>query len=382
MPKKTITVVTLLAALCSLPATAAVTPLPAPPTVTAQAYLLIDHQSGRDLAAREPDQRVEPASITKVMTGYVIFRELAAENINLQDQVSVSEHAWRKSMGTSRMFLEPNTQVSVESLLMGMIIQSGNDASIALAEHVAGSEETFASLMNAYAAELGMTGTNFTNSTGLPDANHYTTARDLATVATAVIKEFPEYYQWYSIPEYTYNGISQPNRNRLLGKDAGVDGIKTGWTESAGYCLLASAVRDGQRLISVVVNAPSSRSRVVATEALLNYGYRFFETHRIYAAGEKITSVRVWKGAREDISLGLRGDLYVTIPRGRYDELEATMDLENQLVAPIESDQAIGLVTVSLEGEPPIERDLFPLESVPEGNLWQRLKDEVLLWFE
>ena len=381
MPTK-IFATALLASLCALPASAAVTPLPAPPSVKAESYLLVDHQSGRSLAAREPEQRVEPASITKVMTGYVIFRELAAGNIDLQDQVSISEHAWRKSMGTSRMFLEPNTQVSVESLLMGMIIQSGNDASIALAEHVAGSEETFASLMNAYGAELGMTGTNFTNSTGLPDDNHYTTARDLAIVASAVIREFPEFYQWYSVPEYTYNGITQPNRNRLLAKDVGVDGIKTGWTESAGYCLLTSAVRDGQRLISVVLKSPTSRSRVVASEALLNYGYRFFETHRIYGADEEITSVRVWKGSRENVALGLRNDLYVTIPRGRYDELEATMDLENQLVAPIESDQVIGLVTVSLEGEPPIERDLFPLESIPEGNLWQRAKDEVLLWFE
>ena len=381
MPIK-IFAVALLAFLCASPASAAVTPLPAPPSVTAKAYLLVDHHSGRDLAAREADERVEPASITKVMTGYVIFRELAAGNINLQDQVSISEHAWRKSMGTSRMFLEPNTQVSVESLLLGMIIQSGNDASIALAEHVAGSEETFASLMNAYAAELGMTGTNFTNSTGLPDDNHYTTARDLAIVASAVIGEFPEYYKWYSVPEYTYNGITQPNRNRLLAKDVGVDGIKTGWTESAGYCLLTSAVRDGQRLISVVLKSPSSRARVVASEALLNYGYRFFETHRIYGADEEITSVRVWKGEHEDVSLGLHDDLYVTIPRGRYDELEATMDLENQLVAPVGSDQVIGLVTVSLEGEPSIERDLFPLVSVSEGNLWQRAKDEVLLWFE
>jgi len=371
-----------LAILGALPANAAVTPLPAPPSIQADSYLLVDHQSGRNLAALKADLRVEPASITKVMTGYVIFRELAAENIDLQDQVSISENAWRKSMGTSRMFLEPNTQVSVESLLMGMIIQSGNDASIALAEYVAGSEETFASLMNAYAAELGMSGSNFTNSTGLPDDNHYTTALDLAIIASAVIREFPEYYEWYALPEYTYNGISQPNRNRLLRKDAGVDGIKTGWTESAGYCLLASAVRDGQRLISVVLNAPSSRSRVVASEALLNYGYRFFETHRLYGAGEEITTVRVWKGERENVALGLRDDLFVTIPRGRYDELAAAMDLENQLVAPLTTEQAIGLVTVSLDGEPTIERELFALQGVPQGNLWQRLTDEIMLWFE
>ena len=372
----------LLAILGALPAHAAVTPLPAPPSVQADAYLLVDHQSGRNLAAVKPDLRVEPASITKVMTGYVIFRELAAENIDLQDQVSISENAWRKSMGTSRMFLEPNTQVSVESLLMGMIIQSGNDASIALAEYVAGSEETFASLMNAYAAELGMSGSNFTNSTGLPDDDHYTTALDLAILASAVIKEFPEYYEWYALPEYTYNGISQPNRNRLLRKDSGVDGIKTGWTESAGYCLLASAVRDGQRLISVVIKAPSSRSRVVASEALLNYGYRFFETHRLYGAGEEITTVRVWKGERENVALGLRDDLFVTIPRGRYEELAAAMDLESQLVAPLTTEQAIGLVTVSLDGEPTIERELFALQAVPQGNLWQRLTDEIMLWFE
>jgi D-alanyl-D-alanine carboxypeptidase (penicillin-binding protein 5/6) len=371
-----------LAILGALPAHAAVTPLPAPPSVQADAYLLVDHQSGRNLAAVKPDLRVEPASITKVLTGYVIFRELAAENIDLQDQVSISENAWRKSMGTSRMFLEPNTQVSVESLLMGMIIQSGNDASIALAEHVAGSEETFASLMNAYAAELGMSGSNFTNSTGLPDDDHYTTALDLAILASAVIKEFPEYYEWYALPEYTYNGISQPNRNRLLRKDSGVDGIKTGWTESAGYCLLASAVRDGQRLISVVLKAPSSRSRVVASEALLNYGYRFFETHRLYGAGEEITTVRVWKGERENVALGLRNDLFVTIPRGRYEELAAAMDLESQLVAPLTTEQAIGLVTVSLDGEPTIERELFALQAVPQGNLWQRLTDEIMLWFE
>lgn len=371
-----------LAILGALPAHAAVTPLPAPPSVQADAYLLVDHQSGRNLAAVKPDLRVEPASITKVLTGYVIFRELAAENIDLQDQVSISENAWRKSMGTSRMFLEPNTQVSVESLLMGMIIQSGNDASIALAEHVAGSEETFASLMNAYAAELGMSGSNFTNSTGLPDDDHYTTALDLAILASAVIKEFPEYYEWYALPEYTYNGISQPNRNRLLRKDSGVDGIKTGWTESAGYCLLASAVRDGQRLISVVLKAPSSRSRVVASEALLNYGYRFFETHRLYGAGEEITTVRVWKGERENVALGLRDDLFVTIPRGRYEELAAAMDLESQLVAPLTTEQAIGLVTVSLDGEPTIERELFALQAVPQGNLWQRLTDEIMLWFE
>lgn len=371
-----------LCALCTLPAVGSdLRPVPAPPDVKAENFLLVDFQSNDELAAREPDAPIEPASITKVMTAYVIFRELAAGNISLQDTVTISDHAWRKSMGTSRMFLEPRTQVSVEQLLQGMIIQSGNDASIALAEHVAGSEETFASLMNAYAAELGLQNSNWLNSTGLPDKGHYTTARDLVRLARAVISEFPDYYAWYSQPSYTYNGISQPNRNRLLG-DSGVDGMKTGWTDSAGYCLLTSAQRDGRRLISVVLNSPSGRARVAASKALLNYGFRFYETHLLYGAGDEVTRQRVWKGSVEQVGIGLQQDLYLTVIRGRYEDLSAAMELQTPLMAPVSAEQSVGQLTVTLDGEAVAERPLFPLQTVEQGSLWQQLSDSVLMWFE
>lgn len=371
-----------LCALCTLPAVGSdLRPVPAPPAVQAENFLLVDFHSNEELAAKEPDAPIEPASITKVMTAYVIFRELAAGNIALQDTVTISDHAWRKSMGTSRMFLEPRTQVTVEQLLQGMIIQSGNDASIALAEHVAGSEDTFASLMNAYAAELGLQNSNWLNSTGLPDKDHYTTARDLVRLARAVISEFPDYYAWYSQPSYTYNGISQPNRNRLLG-DSGVDGMKTGWTDSAGYCLLTSAERDGRRVISVVLNSPSGRARVAASKALLNYGFRFFETHRLYGAGDEVTRQRVWKGSVEQIGIGLQQDLFLTVIRGRYEDLSAAMEIQTPLMAPLDSAQSVGTLTVTLDGEPVAERPLFPLQTVDEGSLWQQLSDSMLMWFE
>lgn len=370
-------------ALCAFPALGAtMPPVPAPPDVKASNFLLVDFHSNKELAAREADVPIEPASITKVMTAYVIFRELAAGNISLQDTVTISDHAWRKSMGTSRMFLEPRTQVTVEQLLQGMIIQSGNDASIALAEHVAGTEETFAALMNAYAAELGLENSHWLNTTGLPEEGHYTTARDLVRLARAVISEFPDYYAWYSQPSYTYNGISQPNRNRLLGDGSGVDGMKTGWTDSAGYCLLTSAQRDGRRLISVVLNSPSGRARVAASKALLNYGFRFFETHLLYGAGDEITRQRVWKGSTEEVGVGLKQDLFLTVARGRYEELSAAMEIETPLMAPISAEQPVGKVTVSLEDETIAERPLFPLQTVDEGSLWQRFSDSVLMWFE
>jgi D-alanyl-D-alanine carboxypeptidase (penicillin-binding protein 5/6) len=280
------------------------------------------------------------------------------------------------------MFLEPRTQVPVEQMLMGMIVQSGNDASIALAEHVAGSEETFAEVMNAYAEKLGMTGTHFTNSTGLPNPEHYTTARDLVRLASAMIREFPDYYRWYSQPEYTYNGITQPNRNRLLRLEEGADGIKTGWTESAGYCLLASVARDDRRLISVVLDSPSERTRTAASKALMSYGMRFFETHRLYAAGEEVTRVRVWKGDSESVALSTRDDLYVTVARGRYDDLSAVMNVQSPLMAPLPGDVAVGELQVSLDDESLITRPLYPSVPVPEGSIWQRLSDTVLLWFE
>ncbi len=326
-------------------------PLPAPPSVKAGAYLVVDYYSGTTLAEKDADRKIEPASITKVMTAYVLFREVEAGNLSLDDIVTVSENAWRKSMGTSRMFLEPKTQLPVQQLMMGMIVQSGNDASIALAEHVAGSEDTFAAMMNGYAEKLGMTGTHFVNSTGLPNPEHYTTARDLVTLASALITEFPEYYKWYSQPEYTYNGITQPNRNKLLRLDEGVDGIKTGWTESAGYCLLSSQARDGRRLISVVLDAPSESARTAASKALLAYGMRFYETHRLYGAGEAVTEVRVWKGETETVTLATQQDLYVTVPRGRYEELSAVMNVQNRLLAPLDVTTSVGELDVSLDDE-------------------------------
>jgi len=360
----------------------AASPLPAPPAVKAGAYLLVDYYSGATLAEKDADRRIEPASITKVMTAYVVFKEIQAGNLSLDDTVTVSENAWRKSMGGSRMFLEPKTQIPVQQLIFGMIIQSGNDASIALAEHIAGTEDTFAAMMNSYAEQLGMTGTHFTNSTGLPDPEHYTTARDLVTLARALITEFPEYYKWYSRPEYTYNGITQPNRNRLLRQGEGVDGIKTGWTESAGYCLLSSQASEGRRLISVVLDSPSGAARVAASKALLAYGMRFFETHRLYGAGEAVTEVRVWKGDPETVALATKEDLYVTVPRGRYEDLAAVMNVQSQVTAPLDTDTAVGELDVSLDDDMLAARPLYPVLPVPEGGLWTQISDTVLLWFE
>jgi len=356
------------------------TPIPSPPKLPTKGYFLLDGISGRVIAEESPDQRVEPASLTKLMTAYVVFRALQASQINLADEVYISEKAWRTT--GSRMFIEVNTSVSVEDLLKGMIIQSGNDASVALAEHVAGSEDTFATLMNNYAAELGLTGSQFQNSTGLPADDHYTTARDVAMLARAIIEQFPEYYHWYSEREYTYNGITQHNRNSLLWRDDSVDGVKTGHTDAAGYCLVSSADRDGMRLIAVVMGTPSTKARADASQALLNYGYRFFETHRLYEAGQPITSARVWKGDAESAPIGLQHDLYITIPRGTYDNLTAVMDLQARLMAPLDSTTAVGTVTVSLDGEQVSEATLVALQKIEMGSMWQRIRDQVLLWLE
>ncbi len=365
------------------PAQAAVPLVPKPPQVEARAYLLQDYHSGRILAAKNADKRMEPASLTKMMTAYVVEQELRLGNIRLDDQVRVSEKAWR--MPGSRMFIEVGSRVTVEELLKGVIIQSGNDASVALAEHVAGSEEAFVSLMNSYAQALGMTGTHFVNATGLPHKDHYTTARDLAILAAATIREFPEHYALNSQKEYTYNGIRQFNRNKLLWQDPSVDGIKTGHTESAGYCLVASAKRGDMRLISVVLGAKSENKRASESLKLLTYGFRFFETHKLYAAGEPLTDVRIWKGAKERLPLGLAEDLWVTVPRGHYEKLKAQMRLPTQIIAPVNQGQILGSVDVYLakeEGEPWAKRDLVALEAVPEGSLWQVISDEVRLWFE
>jgi D-alanyl-D-alanine carboxypeptidase (penicillin-binding protein 5/6) len=263
-----------------------------------------------------------------------------------------------------------------------MIVQSGNDASVALAEHIAGSEEVFAEMMNRYAQELGMTGSHFQNATGLPGDEHYSTAGDMATLARALINDFPEYYRWYSIREFTYNDITQRNRNRLLWRDPTVDGFKTGHTDAAGYCLVASAIRDDMRLISVIMGSPSPRVRTDASQALLNYGFRFFETHRLFAAGDVVETVKVWKGATEAASLGISRDLFVTIPRGAYDRLQPLVEMPATLIAPVKEGQPLGQLRIELDDKLLAAMPLAALSPVAEGSFWQRISDEVLLWFE
>lgn len=359
---------------------AADVPIPAPPQIGADSFQLIDFSSGRIIAEARADERVEPASLTKLMTAYAAFHALRQGQITLQDQAHVSEKAWRTD--GSRMFIEVNTRVSVEDLLRGMIIQSGNDASVALAEHVAGSEEVFLGLMNRYAELLGMTGSSFMNTTGLPAEGHYVTARDVAILARAIISEFPEYYRWYSEREFTYNGIRQFNRNSLLWRDDSIDGVKTGYTDAAGYCLVASAERSGMRLISVVTGMASAEAREDASQALLDYGFRFYETHKLYSGGEEITTARVWKGTPPEASLGLTEDLYVTVPRGQYDALEAIMDLRSELMAPLSAGAQVGSVRITLDDVEISNMPLMALHEVPEASLWTRIKDEVTLWLQ
>ena len=357
---------------------AAEVPVPAPPQLGAKSYILVDFSSGDILAENTPDIRLDPASLTKLMTAYVVFHALDQGQISLEDQVNVSEKAWRTE--GSRMFIEVDTRVRLEDLMRGMIIQSGNDASVALAEHVAGAEETFAALMNEHAQILGMRATSYRNSTGLPFPDHYTTARDAAILARAIITEFPDYYGLYSEREFTYNDIRQHNRNSLLWRDTSVDGMKTGYTEDAGYCLVTSAERSGMRLISVVMGMATAETRISGSQALLNYGFRFYETHRLYAEGEEITTARVWGGNQEMAALGLTQDLFVTIPRGSYETLSANIEVQPTLIAPLVDRAVVGQVRVSLDGEGLLDAPLVTLHPVEEGSFWARLKDELTLW--
>lgn len=354
--------------------------VPPPPQIAARGYILQDFQSGRVLAALNADQRMEPASLTKLMTAYLVFDELRSGKIKLGDPVTISETAWRTE--GSRTFAQVGTQISVENLIKGMIVQSGNDATVALAEHVAGTETVFASMMNQRAQMLGMTNSHFMNSTGLPDPQHYTTARDLATLTRTLVRDFPQYYKWYSLREFTFNGITQPNRNLLLGRDPTVDGVKTGHTESAGFCLVSSALRDGMRLISVVLGTASEQARASESQTLLNYGFRFYETHRVYAANKPLTTARVWKGEMEQLPLGLNRDLYLTIPRGQYKKMAAAMSVTPQIIAPVKKGQPYGAVSVTLEGKEVVKQPLVALQKVDEGGIWRRSVDSILLMFE
>jgi D-alanyl-D-alanine carboxypeptidase (penicillin-binding protein 5/6) len=357
---------------------AVVTPKPSAPSVAAKAHVLIDYGSGRVLAEENADERLPPASITKLMTSYVVSHELHAGNIGLDDDVLISEKAWR--MIGSRSFIKVNTKVSVEALLRGMIVQSGNDAAVALAEHIAGSEEVFAQMMNQYAQQLGMYDTNYMNATGLPDPEHYTTARDIATLSAALIRDFPEHYAWYAEKEFTYNDITQHNRNKLLWRDNSVDGLKTGHTEEAGFCLAASAKRGDMRLITVVLGTRSENARAQETQKLLNYGFRFFETHQLYQANATIADTKVWKGAQDQLALGLAKNLTVTVPRGQYDDLAATTNIQQPVIAPIEAGAKLGEVEIRLGDEVIAKQPLVALTAVEKGSWWRRLIDEILLW--
>ena len=355
-------------------------PIPEPPTVVSLAHLLVDHNTGKVLAEHQADERLDPASLTKIMTAYVVFRELAAGKVALTDEVLISEKAWRT--GGSKTFVELGKQIPLEVLLHGMIIQSGNDASVALAEHVAGSEETFVSLMNTHAQRLGMTHSHFTNATGLPDPELYTTARDMTLVTAATIREFPEYYAWYSEKEFVYHGIKQNNRNRLLWQDAAVDGVKTGHTEAAGYCLVASAKRDSMRLTSVVMGAKSEKARAQASLALLNYGFRFYESPKLYPGGQPIEKLRVWMGAIEELPVGPAADIHATIPRGRYDKLAARIEKNPDIIAPVAKGDKVGEIVVDLDGKEIGREPLIALEDVAAGGWWEWLRDTVLRWFQ
>lgn len=378
VPRKALLTLVAALALAGGPFASAQSPVPAAPSVGATSYVLMDYHSDTVVAELDADARVEPASITKLMTSYVVFSEIAEGNLALGDEVLISEKAWRTE--GSRMFIEVGTRVTVEELLKGVIIQSGNDASVALAEYVGGTEEVFADMMNEAARKLGMSNTHFVNATGLPHPEHYTTARDVAYLADALIKEFPDFYSWYSEREYTYGGIRQHNRNRLLWRDPSVDGLKTGHTESAGYCLVTSAMRDGMRLISVVMGTDSEEARATASQALLNYGFRFFETYQLYEAGDQISVEPVWKGAADEVALGVDRDLFVTIPRGRYDALEARLEVDGTLTAPLAQGESVGRLVVSLEDGDLAERPLVALGAVEQAGFFGRSIDGFRLW--
>ena len=364
-----------------LPAAQAVD-LPTPPQVAARAWLLMDTQSGQIVQGLAVDERVEPASLTKLMTAYVVFAALKEKRIALTQTVPVSERAWKAS--GSRMFIEPRKPVTVEELIHGMIIQSGNDACVALAELVAGSEELFAQLMNKEAQRLGMKNTSFMNSTGLPDPKHFTTARDLATLAATLIRDFPEQYgKYYSMKEYRYNNITQQNRNRLLWLDPNVDGMKTGFTDNAGYCLIASAKRGSRRLLSVVLGTASDAMRAQESQKILNFGFQFYDSARLYEKGQTVSTIKVWKGSLSELNAGsLKGDITISLPRGSADKIKAEFVAMEPIVAPVSAGQRVGIVKVTLEGKPIAEYPVVALENIAVAGIFGRTWDSVRLWFK
>ncbi|UHQ20253.1 D-alanyl-D-alanine carboxypeptidase [Lysobacter sp. KIS68-7] len=360
-------------------------PVPPAPAIQGKAWVLMDYATGQVLAGSNQDERVEPASITKVMTSYVVASEMKAGKVHATDQVMMSEHAWREGgAGTEGSYsgFEVNKTAPLIDMEKGMVIQSGNDAAIALAEHVAGSEDAFGALMNAYAARIGLKNSHWVNPHGLSAPDHYSTAHDLALLGQALIRDFPEAYSYNRIKEFTVGPITQQNRNLLLWRDPSVDGIKTGHHSGAGYCLMASAKRGDQRLISVVMGSTSENQRAVDSQALLNWGFRFFETHRLYDAGKAISKQHVWKGAADEVQLGVAGPMLVSTPRGKYAQLKPSMDIPKTLVAPIAKGQKIGTVKVTLDGKVIAQRPLVALEAVEEGGFFKRLWDELMMWWK
>lgn len=384
LPMKKIAALFLLAS-CSFnaPAQTMLIPVPAAPTLDATSYALMDFQSGELIASNNPDARIEPASITKVMTAYVAFDEIKNGRMKLDDTVLISEKAWRqgKDSSESRMFIEVGTRVKVEDLLRGIIVASGNDASVALSEHMAGSEAVFAEMMNQYAKKLGMKNTHFADASGLPAPNHYTTARDLTILGRALIRDFPEMYKLFAERSYAFSGApkvkAQPNRNGLLDKDPSVDGIKTGHTSAAGYCLLTSAQRDGRRLISAVLGAPTWAGRETASLELLNYGFRFYETVSLFGAAKPVSTIRVWKGDVEELPVGVMPTLSMALPRGSSAQVKVIPKITADAVAPIKAGQQLGTVTITLNGKALRTVPLVALKNVPEGGFFSRIIDSV-----
>jgi len=354
-------------------------PVPSAPDVEARNYVLIDYASNQVLAERGAHERAEPASLTKLMTAYVVFGALKEGRLKLSEPVTISEHAW-KAEG-SRTFAQVGTQIPVEVLIKGMLVQSGNDATIALAERVGGTEPAFVELMNTYAQRLGMTGTHFEDSTGLPSSTHYTTARDIATLSAAIVRDFPEYYPWFSIREYTWNNIRQQNRDGLLARDPSVDGLKTGHTDSAGYCLASSAKRQSTRLISVILGSKSIKGREDASAALLNYGFTFYETVTVKKRGEVVLKPRVYKGTDPYVAVGPASDIIVTVPRGQGGSIETTASARRPLIAPLDENVPVGELLVRVGGKEVARAPLYPVKTVAAGGIWSRLSDTVLLWF-
>lgn len=355
--------------------------LPVAPSLAAKSWLLLEVGSGQVLTAQTPDERIEPASLTKLMTAYLTFSALRQKTLALNQNVPVSEKAWRT--GGSKMFIHVGHQVAVEDLIKGMIVQSGNDACVALAEAISGSEEAFAALMNREAARLGMKSTQFTNATGLPDPNLRTTARDLSVLAAALIRDFPdEYAKYYSMKEYRYNNITQHNRNRLLWIDPTVDGVKTGFTEAAGYCLISSAKRGPRRLLSVVLGTASDSARASESLKLLNWGYQFFDAVQLYGKGQPVASPRVWKGTVNTVNVGFENDFIVAVPKGYAKKIEARFAGQQPLLAPVSVGQKMGVVSVTVDGKPYGEYPVVALTAVPAGGLFSRAFDSLRLWFE